>query len=164
MKKLIFAIATVFCLQLGLVLYTAIESSNSVSEADLAAVMVPPERAVEPPPPPHFGNGADAAVFDLVAVPRRAVSPPARTSARVEKRRFDSNRIDREPVVILYSRKGALTAPDADVVTRTVALTGQPTMARLATRPREKRSFLTKAQPVVRKPYDWLKAFASKLK
>jgi hypothetical protein len=164
MKKLIFAIATVFCLQLGLIMYTAFDNDNLGPDAEIAAITMLPQPVAHQEPKTAIADEAGLAGFGPIQERRRTTAAAVRKTARSGKAPIETSKFDPKPVVILYSRKGSVSAPDPDVMTPAESLTGQPTMARIEAPSREKRSFLAKTQPVIRKPYDWLKAIASKLK
>ncbi|HTH51678.1 MAG TPA: hypothetical protein VL501_07080 [Pyrinomonadaceae bacterium] len=161
MKKIIWGIAAVFCVQVGFQLAMTAERSND----DYARLDTPLQtgipyaqpRAVDPgllDTSTYTGNIVERASLTRLETPHRTISLPS-VAVRVARRPAPApmTTANFKPVVITYDRSGALTDASASArnpVPRTKVDADND----------DKRSMIAK---IVTKPYDWLKAVGSKL-
>jgi hypothetical protein len=157
MRKIIWAIAVVFSVQVAFQLAMSADRSNS----EYAALRTPLQNGIDMPSP-----APDAHYIDTNIAPIQP-SPDATTRAaetRVLIRYVDvpasrrqaspaSSTTAFKPVVIIYDRTGALTDGAGTTAEHQRTEKSRP-------QPEDNRSFIAK---VVTKPYDWVKAVGSKL-
>ncbi|HEV7699975.1 MAG TPA: hypothetical protein VGO43_07085 [Pyrinomonadaceae bacterium] len=160
MRKLVFAIAMVFCLQISFQVYMAIERSN----ADYAILGTGSSLESETAPTIDLAKLHTDLVTSVaeteyragVSSSRRSHSAPSATQARYNRPRAipQTNTTAKwKPIEITYTKPAA---------SETAKFSGGH---KASTRePDEKRSFFAKALPIIKKPYDWLKAVGSKLR
>jgi hypothetical protein len=168
MKKIIWGIAAVFCVQVGFQLAMTAERS----ENDYAALSTPLQNsvadvnsaAIDPSLLDTSVSYAEKPVYAAAETSRRRIRIPnavqyreARTSPRIgrDPLRTMSTTASFKPVVITYDRSGALTESQAFARKDKPAATVKPQ------NDVDKRSLIAR---IVTKPYDWLKAVGSKLR
>ncbi len=157
MKKPMLGIIGICLLQIAFVAYNAYELPF-----DLSAVT--PVREM-PQAPPDFDPVEDnIVVFRSVikARPKMATPAPALVAVKREKRTVTKNDPIRPWVTLAVQRKPARTEyPTSPIENRERQ---NAVAASIVTREPKKKSFFAKALPIIKKPYDWAKAFAGKLK
>lgn len=161
MRKLLLGIVAVLCVQITFQIFTAVDRSDEKNRALMASgplvapVTTPGDPAVDVIPEPNDVEVASSRT-NLVVHKRAALSiinPAPATPVREQPAPLF------KPVTIVaMAPKPPLPGEfSAETVSRT---------AYLATKERKrtgKRSLFSKALPVLKKPYDWLKAVASKV-
>ena len=163
MRKLILGIVAVFCVQITFQAFTAFDISDADRKARLAEG-------------PLVGPVFDGSAAEVAELPSKDELPAAVTTSSP---RFPV--VKRAVITDLVIRSATYHRPAPRTVNSTalVAMAERPATpdvfatqtisypsylsARESTRP-EKRSFFAKALPVIKKPYDLLKAVGSKLK
>ena len=158
MRKIIWGIAIVFCMQVAFQL----AMTANRSDADYAALRTPLQNGIDISTPAPDAYDLDTNIAPVDAEPQIERSPIQtniliRYIAVPEYRRSserDATTAAFKPIVITYDRTGALTGPsNAQAERRSPAKPELPSD--------DKRSLIAK---VVTKPYDWLKAVGSKLR
>lgn len=160
MKKIIWGIAAVFCVQVGFQLAMTAERSND----DYARLTTPLQNGVTDVPATTIGpelldpdtyRSAEYTSLSHKRIQHRV--SPGYADARVGSRRSEvpaARATAFRPVVITYDRRGALTEASAFVRPQNAAAKPKADLV-------DKRSLIAK---IVTKPYDWLKAVGSKLR
>ena len=161
-------ILVVLCLQLGFIVYSAVERQmdtlvavNEISTASVANADIPET----------WDNldllhtDADREIDDEVvaASAKRTIRRPSGT--RRSLNRIVASPVNFEPVVIAYKKLPAVEF-HTEHPQNLPASTEPPTYsfpAKSASRPEKRRSFLLKSVAVLKKPYDWLKAVGSRI-
>lgn len=169
MKKPILGIIAVFCAQLTFIGYNAFElpidhaAISPVAASSLGPAVLEPE--------------SDTIVVARSGGPAasppgfiRTHSKPVLTAARktVARKNFVERTADmaaiRKPIVITYSTGDPVKFTAVSPVTQAVSREPEVRSSAPDVKPAiEKKSFASKALPVLKKPYDWLKAVAGKL-
>ncbi len=163
MRKLILGIVAVFCVQITFQAFTAFDISDAGrkarlaegplvepvsdgSEAELAGLPGEYEMPAEVAPTgPRYSVVKRAVVTDII-VPGATYSRPA------------SRKVNSDAFVAMAERPAVPDVFAPQIISYPAYLS-----ARESARP-EKRSFFAKALPVIKKPYELLKAVGSKLK
>ena len=174
MKKLIVGIIAIFCLELGFVAYSGESLHMIASRPDPAtsgsSIAVPYEP--EPLIASQAADSEDPAFSSFVNSPRdREVIPRHHPVRHIQVVR--SSEYAQFPNIVAKRtpdpKSERYTAVVLSQAPSLKALEGNPNGANyeLAAKnklPRRKKSFFARALPIVKKPYDWLKAVASKLR
>ena len=180
MGKLVLGIVVVFCLSLAFILFIRgggdlVELAQAIDVRSADPVLVSQELDI--PELAAQNNTPDEDIYD-VQIPqavsfehtlRRAI--PTQSIKRVEiAKKVRSEPLDpyalNEPAepftdtVIWIERASFVADSQNDRVEKPLIKTHETPAANFAP---SKRSFFSRARPVVRKPYDWIKAFATKL-
>lgn len=160
MRKPILGIIGICLLQVAFVAYNAYELP-----VDLSAVM--PIREIAPGPADLDPAQTDIVIFrsgkPVSEAPRKPTrSASAVTASKREKGPFAKSDPIRPRVIFATQRMPRRTEyPVAPLEYREPQ---NAVAASIVTRQAKKKSFFSKALPIIKKPYDWAKAFAGKLK
>ena len=149
MKRILIAIAVVFCAQVAFQTYLAVERTD----IDFYALSTPLRAPV----------AKDHLVLADLAVPE----PQQIELPTIVRMRYVVREQKAQPSYAAYRRNAGREIRPTVAVFKPVIITvpSRPITASYAPEPkREKRSLPSKAAAVIKKPYDWLKAVASKLK
>jgi len=159
MRKIIWGIGLVFCVQIAFQL----AMTANRSDADYASLHTPLQNGIDSPAASLDVDDLDTNIAPVEAETAAAAYAPVQTRVLIryvtvpEVRHATPERATTaafKPVVITYDRTGALptgSAPSATAQNPSKPRTEQPD---------DKRSLIAR---VVTKPYDWLKAVGSKL-
>jgi len=158
MRKIIWGIAIVFCMQVAFQL----AMTANRSDADYAALRTPLQNGIDISTPAPDAYDLDTNIAPVDTEPQIERSPIQtkvliRYIAVPEYQRSAARAATTaafKPVVITYDRTGALTGPSTAQAERRSSAKPEPASD-------DKRSPIAK---VVTKPYDWLKAVGSKLR
>jgi hypothetical protein len=161
MRKLVFAIGVVFCVQLSFQVYMAFEQSDAeyaLMRSTTTPAKPPGEAILAALEPAVLNTGISTANSRSILVSSRI---PAPRSVLVSEARYSRSHADPmtssvaawRPIVITYKKPASSEA---------VTFCGGRKVS--APQPEERKSLLAKALPVIKKPYDWLKAVGSKLR
>ena len=175
MRKLILGILAVVCVQFAFVIYTALQSPMELA---VGPVKSDPQMALSGPEPSEPDAAEETVPEPAEPVPGDELEPTAPTPAsikprravtpiRLEEPRFFRTRVEEpvrrsaeyfpaasesrtqsgvfETVVISYDRSAAISDCYVEEVPK----------------PR-KRSYIAKAAPVIKKPWEWIKSIGSK--
>jgi hypothetical protein len=157
MKKIIWGIAAVFCMQIAFQLAMLAERSNG----DYATLRTPLQNGIDSPSPIIDADDLDMNVATIVPA-AESLQPPMRTKVLIRYikaptyRSIEPQHVTTaafKPVVITYDRSGALTDTSNTATAQRMIIRTE--------RPDDRRSLMAK---VVTKPYDWLKLVGSKLR
>jgi hypothetical protein len=158
MRKIIWGIAIVFCVQVGFQLAMTANRSNN----DYASLRTPLQNGIDVQAASLSDDDLDTNIAP-VAPETLSTDPQIQTRILIRYVRVPEYRAQTappttnafKPVVITYDRTGALTGGSAATAERhSTVRTETPSSD-------DKRSLVAK---VVTKPYDWLKAVGSKLR
>ena len=179
MRKLVLGILAVVCLDIGFVYYT-----SKGLQTDLAVNKTPGQQAVTAANPANVSGPSDAKkasdTADVAAVKARPenVSGNRETARMLSQRRTASVKVrsrireripaDRNqplftPVVFYVPRHSAIVLKQAVPIknTRNLKPAAEKRFVKYTPK-RENRSLVARVWPVVKKPYEWVKALGSK--
>jgi len=173
MKRIILGIFTVFALQLGFIVYSAMDrpmdglaAVNALPTTQLAIADIPDTQgALDLFDTSPDRNATGEIVAASTTAPNRRPSGLRRSRNRTTANP-DSRTVDFEPVVIAYQKHPAIkfrTEYPQTAAPPSVPANHQLS-AKAVARPEKKKSFLAKSAAVLKKPYDWLKAIGSRIK
>lgn len=172
MKKLILGIIAVFCLQVGFIVYNAPDTVGDMVSKTADYPVEPLNNATEPlelvDTLPDESDTVLTARSDNPDAFRPVIAQHRGVSTQFERRSvkvvakapiFRSTVITippQKPVEFSFKNEYAALATPVSSENYDVAV--------VETRRQEKRSLVSKALPIIKKPYDWLKAVGSKIK
>jgi len=160
MKKPILGIIGICLLQVGFVAYNAFELP-----VDMSAVT--PVREISQAPAPFDQVYDDIVVFrsenSVSEIPaKRIPSAPVLTAIRRDPRPAAKPEPIRPQVVLTAQRSPIRT--EYPVAPLEYKESNKALSATFVTKQAKKKSFFSRALPIIKKPYDWAKAFAGKLR
>jgi hypothetical protein len=175
-SKLILGLAAVFLAHIGFVFYIATDrpSETATETAGIGGVDYPvtePLNGLSPGSQPGDENAAPASsqdpparlVIDRSPERRRGVTRPGTRQANIDRRL--STTPDRRYPTDLYSMRKPVRVRAEASYSAKKAFDGKREL-QAAKKPErsEKKSFMARVVPILKKPYDWLKAVGSRLK
>jgi hypothetical protein len=166
MRNLIIGIVSILCLQISYQVFLAVdrtsENYNAMSPVDTIEVEGRELASLTDPVPAPYSVVPVRSVPTsrrVAAEPVKRALPDQRSNVMAVKRprpkSVNVETIDHFAVKTAYARD-LPQAPNARIRPSEVVSTH--------VEPKENRSFFAKALPVIKKPYDWMKAIGSKLK
>lgn len=172
MKRVVLSMMAVFFVQAAFIAYTAIEreSDEIVAENGVPAIWGPAKNDTvmvadaEPPvtdSEPLAGESIKANV--VVYVRRRSVAPQILADRRIRPVTRTTNAIFEPQIIKVPIAKARPMTELALTTSNRPDTKGTLAVSRTVPRP-EKRSFAAKSVSVLKKPYDWLKAVASRMR
>lgn len=169
MRKLVLGILALISVQFAFVTYTMVlQSPTELTGATPPTQVVP--RKVRFAPIDHFTGSSELKPLPEVAVPRMQTAHPhlRRVGEHITPER--TARLERSSVSIeprpAFARTPSTAAASTEFENVVISYNRNPKLPDCATpspSKTKKRSYLAKASPVIKKPWEWIKTVASKL-
>lgn len=164
MKNLICGIIAVFCAQLAFIGYSYLGQPLDTASVSPVETFGPLFAGLEPEPDTIATVRPRAAVTG-VRVKRIAASEPAFITAKHTIKLPRKNFVDRNPGLIAFQKPIVITYRTEYPIASVSSRESDDRRYIASIKPtNEKKSLVSKALPIIKKPYDWLKAIASKMR